>query len=107
MRNRIFMVLALAVVAGGVLAYATYNAINAQPVKTVAAATQPVVVAAADLSLGTELKKEDLATVNFPVGQAPAGSFSRPADIVGRGVIVGPHTVLTVCHVVNGSDEAG
>ncbi len=87
MRNRIFAVLALAVLMGGGLAYGTYNAINAQPVKTVNAPTQPVVVAAADLSLGTELKKEDLAVVNFPVGQAPAGAFAKPADIIGRGVI--------------------
>ena len=42
MRNRIFAVLALAVLAGGGLAYGTYNAINTQPVKTVAAPTQPV-----------------------------------------------------------------
>jgi pilus assembly protein CpaB len=88
MRNRIFAVLALAIVAGGGLAYATFNAINTQQVKTVNAPTQPVVVAAADLALGTELKKEDLSVVNFPVGAAPEGTFSKPADIIGRGVIV-------------------
>lgn len=88
MRNRIFAVLVLAIVAGGGLAYGTYNAINAQPVKTVAARTQPVVVASADLSLGTELKKEDLTVVNFPEGQAPEGGFASPAEIVGRGIIV-------------------
>ena len=37
------------------------------------APTQPVVVAAADLQLGAELKKEDLTVVNFPAGQAPRG----------------------------------
>lgn len=88
MRNRLFAVLVLAIVAGGGLAYGTYNAINAQPVKTVAARTQPVVVASADLSLGTELKKEDLTVVNFPEGQAPEGGFASPAEIVGRGIIV-------------------
>ena len=88
MRNRIFAVLTLAVLAGGGLAYGTYNAINAQPVKTVSAPTQPVVVASADLPLGAELKKEDLTVVNFPVGAAPEGSFSKPADIYGRGLIV-------------------
>src|SRR5215472_17711496 len=87
MRNRIFIVLALAVLAGGGLAYATYNAINSQPAKTVNAPTQPVVVAAADLPLGTELKKEDLTVVNFPVGAAPAGAFAKPNDVIGRGVI--------------------
>jgi pilus assembly protein CpaB len=88
MRNRIFAVLALAVLAGGGLAYGTYNVINAQPVKTVSAPTQPVVVAAADLPLGAELKKEDLTVVNFPAGQAPEGTFAKPSDIFGRGLIV-------------------
>src|SRR4051812_46348221 len=88
MRNRIFMVLALAIAAGGGLAYATFNAINTQPVKTVSTPTQPVVVAAADLTLGTELKKEDLAVVNFPKGTAPEGTFASPADVIGRGLIV-------------------
>jgi pilus assembly protein CpaB len=88
MRNRIFAVLALAVLAGGGLAYGTYNVINAQPVKTVNAPTQAVVVAAADLPLGSELKKEDLSVVNFPVGAAPEGSFAKPQDLIGRGLIV-------------------
>jgi pilus assembly protein CpaB len=88
MRNRIFAVLAIAVLAGGGLAYGTYNFVNNQPAQTIQAPTQPVVVAAADLQLGSELKKEDLVTINFPVGQTPDGSFSRPADIIGRGLIV-------------------
>jgi len=87
MRSRIFAVLAIAVLAGGGLAYGTYNMMNNQPVKTAAMATQPVVVAAADLSLGSELKKEYLAIVNFPQGQAPQGSFGRIQDVVGRGVV--------------------
>jgi pilus assembly protein CpaB len=82
------MVFALAIAAGGGLAYATFNAINTQPVKTVNAPTTPVVVAAADLSLGTELKKEDLTVVNFPQGTAPEGTFKQVQDVVGRGVIV-------------------
>ena len=88
MRNRIFFVFALAIVAGGGLAYATFNAINTQPVKTVSAPTQPIVVAAADLSLGTELKKDDLTIVNFPKGTAPEGTFASPSDVIGRGLIV-------------------
>ena len=87
MRSRIFAVLAIAVLAGGGLAYGTYNMINNQPVKTTTMATQPVVVAAADLSLGSELRKEDLTIVNFPKGQAPQGSFERVQDVIGRGVI--------------------
>ena len=88
MRSRIFAVLAIAILAGGGLAYGTYNFMQNQPVKTVATPTQPVVVAAADLQLGAEVKKEDVTVVNFPAGQAPQGSFSKPADVIGRGLIV-------------------
>ena len=88
MRNRIFAVLAIAILAGGGLAYGTYNLVQNQPAQTAAMATQPVVVAAADLQLGAELKKEDLTVVNFPAGQAPEGTFSQAADLVGRGLIV-------------------
>ena len=107
MRNRIFAVLLLAIVAGGGLAYGTYNAINSQPPKTVNAPTQPVVVASADLPLGTELKKEDLTVVNFPVGGAPEGSFAKPADIFGRGLIVSMVKNEPVLAAKLASKEAG
>ena len=107
MRNRIFAVLALAVIAGGGLAYGTYNAINTQPVKTVNAPTQAVVVAAADLPLGTELKKEDLTVVNFPMGAAPEGTFAKPSDIIGRGLIVSMVKNEVVLNAKLASKEAG
>src|SRR5688572_17501069 len=88
MRNRIFAVFAIAVLAGGGLAYATYNFVNNKPARSVNAPTQPVVVAAADLQLGAELKKEDLEDVAFPMGKTPEGSFGKAEDIIGRGVIV-------------------
>jgi pilus assembly protein CpaB len=107
MRNRIFAVLALAILAGGGLAYGTYNVINAAPVKTVNAPTQPVVVAAADLSLGAELKKEDLTVINFPAGQAPEGAFAKPSDIFGRGLIVSMVKNEPVLPAKLASKEAG
>ena len=76
MRSRIFAVLAIAVLAGGGLAYGTYNMISNQPVKTVTMPTQPVVVATNDLALGTELKADDLKVVNFPQGQCARGRVS-------------------------------
>ena len=88
MRNRIFAVLAIAVLAGGGLAYGTYNMMSNQPVQTVAAPTQPVVVASSDLNLGIELKGEHLKVLSFPAGQAPEGAFAQPQEIVGRGLIV-------------------
>ncbi|HXG54415.1 MAG TPA: Flp pilus assembly protein CpaB [Vicinamibacterales bacterium] len=88
MRNRIFAVFAIAILAGGGLAYGTYSFMQASPAKAVDAPTQPVVVAAADLQLGAALKKEDLKTIAFPVGTAPEGAFSQPAELLGRGLIV-------------------
>src|SRR5260221_185002 len=87
MRSRIFAVLAIAILAGGGLAYGTYNIINAQPVKAAPAPTQAVVVAAADLPLGAALKADDLKTVNFPKGQAPEGAYEKVSDVVGPAVI--------------------
>jgi pilus assembly protein CpaB len=107
MRNRIFAVLVLAVLAGGGLAYGTYSAINGQPVKTVSAPTQPVVVASANLPLGAELKKEDLTVVNFPAGQAPEGTFAKPSDIYGRGLIVSMVKNEPVLPAKLASKEAG
>ena len=88
MRNRIFAVFAIAVLAGGSLAYGTYNFMQTGTVKAVNAPTQPVVVAKADLQLGTAIAKEDLHIVHFPEGTAPEGTFSQPADLIGRGLIV-------------------
>jgi len=88
MRSRIFAVLAIAILAGGGLAYGTYNVINAQPVKAAAPTpTQPVVVASADLPLGAALKADDLRVVNFPKGQAPEGSYDKVSDVVGLGTL--------------------
>ena len=88
MRNRIFAVIAIAVLAGGGLAYGTYNVLQNQQVKTVSAPTKGVVVAAADLALGSELKKEDLTVASYPAGQVPEGTFATAQDVIGRGLIV-------------------
>ena len=88
MRNRLFAVLVLALTAGGALAYATYNYMQNTPVRTVSVPTQPVVIAAADLPLGAELKADDLKVVQWPAGDVPAGAFGNPQEIVGRGLVV-------------------
>jgi pilus assembly protein CpaB len=107
MRNRVFAVLAIAILAGGGLAFATYNFVTNQPVKTVETPTQPVVVAAADLQIGSEVKKEDVKIVNFPAGQAPQGSFSKASDVVGRGLIVSLVTHEPILSAKLASKESG
>src|SRR3954464_10406641 len=89
MRSRIFAVLAIAILAGGGLAYGTYNDINAKPANNGAPPPAPAgVVPNADLPLGTALKNDDLKIVNFPKGQAPEGAYDKVADIIGLGVTI-------------------
>jgi len=87
-RVRIFTVFLMAILAGGGLAYGTYDYLQNVPVKTVTMPTRKVVVANADLSLGRELRREDLTAVDWPASALPEGSFEDPAAIVDRGLIV-------------------
>src|SRR3954469_13699397 len=107
MRSRIFAVLAIAILAGGGLAYGTYNFMNNQPVKTVNTPTQAVVVAAGDLQLGSELKKEDVTVIQFPAGKTPEGTFAKVEEVLGRGLIVPIVRTEPILRAKLASKEAG
>jgi pilus assembly protein CpaB len=87
-RVRILMVLVVALLAGGGLAAGTYSYLQNVPVKTVSVPTRPVVVARANLALGSELRAEDLVASPWPEGAIPEGAFSDVKQVVGRGLIV-------------------
>ena len=87
-RVRVFIVFVLAIAAGGVFAYGTYNYVQKIPAKTVAMPTKPVVVAASDLDIGTEIQKDDVRVVEWPQGAVPANVISDPQEVIGRGIIV-------------------
>src|SRR5262245_24805298 len=89
-RIRVFVVLALAVAAGGTFAYGTYQYIQNVPKSTPASSipTSAVIVAANDLQIGAELKQEDLRAVQWPSNAVPNGTFGKPEDLVGRGLIM-------------------
>jgi len=89
-RIRVFIVLALAVAAGGTFAYGTYQYMQNVPRPQTGATvpTSTVLVAASDLQIGAELKQEDLRAVQWPSNAVPAGSFSKPEDLIGRGLIM-------------------
>jgi pilus assembly protein CpaB len=87
-RTRLFIVLVLALSAGGVLAFGTYNYVQNAPVKTVAVPTRPVVVSATDLEVGAEIGADDLQIIEWPANAVPEGAFARSADVVGRGLIM-------------------
>ena len=79
-RMRITLVLLLALAAGGGLAYGTYSYMQNVQVKTVSLPTRPVVVAAADLELGAELRADDLRVVEWPESASRIdGTSTRPS----------------------------
>ncbi len=87
-RIRIFVVLALAVAAGGTFAFGTYRFMQTVPAQAAGSvSTRPVVVAASDLSLGAELRPESLRVIQWPADAVPAGAFGSPDELVGRGLI--------------------
>jgi pilus assembly protein CpaB len=87
-RMRVFLVLVLAVVAGSVFAFATYNYVQNMPAKVVSIPTKPVLVAATDLDLGAEITADNVRTINWPANSMPAFAYSDPKDVVGRGIIM-------------------
>jgi pilus assembly protein CpaB len=88
-RRRIFTVFVLAITAGGALALGTYNYVQQMPAaQGNAVATQPVVVAAADLQIGAELRRDDLKVIDWPASAAPQGVFTTLDEVVGRGLVL-------------------
>jgi pilus assembly protein CpaB len=87
-RIRIFVVLALAVTAGSVFAFATYRYVQGLPTGSASTIpTRPVVIAVANLSLGAALRAEDMRTIDWPAEAVPEGAFAKVEDLVGIGVI--------------------
>ena len=85
-RIRILLVAVLAITAGGALALATYS-YTQKPGRTVTIPTRPVIVAAADLDIGAELRQEDLRIVQWPANGVPKDAFGDTAEVIGRGII--------------------
>ena len=85
-RIRLFVVLVIALSAGGAFAFATYRYVQ-QPPPPAGMKTRAVVVAASDLQLGKELKPEDVRIVAWPEGSVPSGSFTSGDEVMGRGLI--------------------
>jgi pilus assembly protein CpaB len=87
-RIRILMVLVLALTAGGVLALGTYNYVQKSPVQAASLPTTPVVVAAADMDIGAELRREDVRVIEWPANSLPANVISDPEQVIGRGLVL-------------------
>ena len=66
------------ITAGGALAFGTYNYVQNMPAQTVSMPTKPVVVAAADLDIGAELRAEDVRIIEWPANAVPADAIGDP-----------------------------
>lgn len=87
-RMRVFIVFVLAITAGGVFAFGTYNYVQKQPARSVPMATRPVVTAAVDLEVGAEISGDDIRVIEWPANALPANSIADPGGVIGRGLIV-------------------
>jgi len=109
-RIRVFIVLALAVAAGGTFAYGTYQYMQNGGSKGAPAASIPtsaVIVAAQDLQIGASLRQEDLRAIQWPSNAVPAGAFGKPEDLIGRGLIMPVMTNEPFLPAKLASKEAG
>jgi pilus assembly protein CpaB len=87
-RMRVFIVFVFAITVGGVFALATYNYVQRVPARTVSIPTKPVVVAASDLDIGAELRREDIRVIEWPANALPGDAIHDPKDAIGRGLIM-------------------
>jgi pilus assembly protein CpaB len=108
-RMRVFLVLLLALTAGGALALGTYNYVSSTPSSSQAAAipSKPVVVAAADLPLGSELTADDVKVIEWPASSVPAEAISDPKEVVGRGLLMPVVQYELILPLKLASKEAG
>ena len=87
-RNRLLIILAFALVTGGIAGFLALRYLSARATPVVAQAPSgKVAVAARDLPLGVILRNEDIRLVDWPGDAIPEGYAGAPAEIVGRGVI--------------------
>jgi pilus assembly protein CpaB len=88
-RMRVFLVLALALAAGGVLAYGTYTYVgDGTQAETVTMPTTKVVVAATDMTMGDEIEKSDVRIIEWPKNAVPQNVISDPNEVVGRSLLM-------------------
>jgi len=109
-RMRVFLVLLLALTAGGALALGTYNYVSSSSQggsSTSAIPSKQVVVAASDLPMGAELTADDVKVIEWPASSVPAEAISDPKEIVGRGLVMNVVQYEPILPLKLASKEAG
>jgi pilus assembly protein CpaB len=86
-RYRTLIVMTVSVITAAAASFGVYRAIQTMPIHQVEVGTEPVVVAAAMIPVGTRLTKDHLKVVAWPTRTAVPGAFHDPKELVDRGVI--------------------
>jgi pilus assembly protein CpaB len=90
MRNRVGVILFLALVSGLLAAYLAFRFLRqptTAPIQAAEVSTVGVMIAARDLPVGHLLQQEDMRVLEWPVGAVPDGFARDPSEVVGRGLI--------------------
>ena len=86
-RSRLVMIGVVALALGLFVSFAVYKNLQSRSGANLPPGAD-VVVAATDISIGAKLEEKDVKVARFPAEELPAGSFSKKALVVGRGVIL-------------------
>ena len=86
MNRRLLTILVLAFLIAAACAFVVYRLVGNRLGAAKPVATTRVIAAANDIKLGTILDKTSLTTIEI-AGAPPKGTFVKPEDVIGRGVI--------------------
>lgn len=86
-RYRTLIVMTVSVLTAAAATFGVYRAIQTMPIHQVEVDTEPVVVAAAMIPVGTRLTKDHLKLVAWPTRTAVPGAFHNTQELIDRGVI--------------------
>jgi pilus assembly protein CpaB len=86
-RYRTLIVMTVSVLTAAAATFGVYRAIQTMPIHRVEVDTEPVVVAAATIPVGTRLTKDHLKLVAWPIRTAVPGAFHSTQELIDRGVI--------------------
>src|SRR3954470_24356793 len=86
-RKRLLLIGSLALVLAFVISFVIFGVLR-KALADSGNANTTVVVAAADLDVGAELKESDLRLIKMSGSDLPEGSYHTTSDVVGRGVVV-------------------
>lgn len=86
-RTRLLMIGALALALGAIVSLVVYKNLQGKSSSN----NEPgvdVVVAASDIQVGARVEEHDVRAVKYPASALPAGTFKKPSQVLGRGVIL-------------------